>query len=108
VIALSRVRDWSLLRICNLIWASQFVTVKLVQRQMGLVFATFFPMTLATLLLIPIMRRERQHENPGRGPSRVPGSDVLQFILIGVFGQVVAQLFITWGCAGRSPRTPRS
>jgi drug/metabolite transporter (DMT)-like permease len=27
----------------------------------------------------------------------VPGSDVLQFILIGVFGQVVAQLFITWG-----------
>jgi drug/metabolite transporter (DMT)-like permease len=97
VIALSRVRDWSLLLICNLIWASQFVMVKLVQRQMGPVFATFFPMTLATLLLIPIVRRERQRDSPGRGPSRVPGSDVLQFILIGVFGQVVAQLFITWG-----------
>jgi drug/metabolite transporter (DMT)-like permease len=97
VVALSRVRDWSLLLICNLIWASQFVMVKLVQRQMGPVFATFFPMMLATLMLIPIMRRERQRENPGRGPARVPGSDVLQFILIGVFGQVVAQLFITWG-----------
>jgi drug/metabolite transporter (DMT)-like permease len=97
VVARSRVRDWSLLLICNLIWASQFVMVKLVQRQMGPVFATFFPMTLATLLLIPIVRRERQRENPGRGPARVPGSDILQFILIGVFGQVVAQLFITWG-----------
>jgi len=97
VIALSRVRDWSLLLICNLIWASQFVMVKLVQRQIGPVFATFFPMTLATLMLIPIVRRERQRENLGRGPSRVPESDVLQFILIGVFGQVVAQLFITWG-----------
>jgi drug/metabolite transporter (DMT)-like permease len=97
VIARSRVRDWSLLLICNLIWASQFVMVKLVQRQMGPVFATFFPVTLATLMLIPIMRRERQRENPGRGPARVPGSDVLQFILIGVLGQVVAQLFITWG-----------
>ena len=97
MIARSRVRDWSLLLICNLIWASQFVMVKLVQRQMGPVFATFFPMMLATLMLIPIMRRERQRENPGRGPARVPGSDVLQFILIGVFGQVVAQLFITWG-----------
>jgi drug/metabolite transporter (DMT)-like permease len=97
VIARSRVRDWSLLLICNLIWASQFVMVKLVQRQMGPVFATFFPMTLATLMLIPIVRRERQRENPGRGPARVPGSDVLQFILIGVLGQVVAQLFITWG-----------
>lgn len=97
MIARSRVRDWSLLLICNLIWASQFVMVKLVQRQMGPVFATFFPVTLATLMLIPIMRRERQRENPGRGPARVPGSDVLQFILIGVLGQVVAQLFITWG-----------
>ena len=97
MIARSRVRDWSLLLICNLIWASQFVMVKLVQRQMGPVFATFFPMTLATLMLIPIVRRERQRENPGRGPARVPGSDVLQFILIGVLGQVVAQLFITWG-----------
>ena len=92
----SRLRDWSLLLVCNLIWASQFVMVKLVQQQMGPVFATFFPMTLATLMLIPIVRRERRRENPASHAS-VPARDVFQFILIGVFGQVVAQLFITWG-----------
>jgi len=92
----SRLRDWTLLLVCNLIWASQFVMVKLVQEQMGPVFATFFPMTLATLLLIPIVRRERQLQNPASS-SRIPGKDILEFILIGLLGQVVAQLFITWG-----------
>ena len=95
MIAAARFRDWYLLLVCNLIWASQFVMVKLVQRQMGPVFATFFPMTLATLLLIPIVRREQMRI--GGDPSRLPTRDILRFILIGVFGQVVAQLFITWG-----------
>ncbi len=91
----ARFRDWTLLLVCNLIWASQFVMVKLVQEQMGPVFATFFPITLAMLLLIPVVRRERSKltgEN-----ARIPAHDVLEFILIGVCGQVVAQLFITWG-----------
>lgn len=91
----ARFRDWTLLLVCNLIWASQFVMVKLVQAQMGPVFATFFPITLAMLLLIPVVRRERSKltgEN-----ARIPIHDVLEFILIGIFGQVVAQLFITWG-----------
>jgi drug/metabolite transporter (DMT)-like permease len=93
--AAARLRDWTFLLICNLIWASQFVMVKLVQRQMGPVFATFFPITLAMLFLIPVVRRERSRlpENAGR----IPTHDILEFILIGVFGQVVAQLFITWG-----------
>jgi drug/metabolite transporter (DMT)-like permease len=96
VIARSRVRDWALLLVCNLIWASQFVMVRLVQAQMGPVFATFFPMTLATLLLIPIVRRE-QRGSPSEQNHGIPRRDILEFILIGVFGQVVAQLFITWG-----------
>lgn len=83
----ARLLDWSMLLACNLIWASQFVMVKLVQEQMGPVFATFFPMTLATLLLIPFVRRGRA----------VPSRDVKRFLYIGVFGQVAAQLFITWG-----------
>src|SRR6516164_331999 len=88
-------RDWAYLLLCNLIWASQFVMVKLVQQQMGPVFPTFFPMTLATLLLIPVVWCEKRPdaENGGRLPTR----HILEFILIGVFGQVVAQLFITWG-----------
>jgi len=89
--SLDRVRDWGLLLACNLIWSSQFVLVKIVQEQMGPVAATFFPMTLATLMLLPIVWRERSLK------GRMPRRDVLEFILIGVFGQVVAQLFITWG-----------
>lgn len=96
MIAIARLREWSLLVVCNLIWASQFVLVKIVQRQMGPVFATAFPLTLSTLLLILILRWKQpgvRSENHGR----MPAQDILGFILIGIFGQVVAQLFVTWG-----------
>lgn len=92
----ARLRDWGLLLACNLIWASQFVFVKIVQQQMGPVAATFFPMTFATLLLVPIVRREMRRAAPG-DPGPMPRRDVFEFILIGAFGQVVAQLFVTWG-----------
>jgi drug/metabolite transporter (DMT)-like permease len=91
-----RLKDWVLLILCNLIWASQFVMVKLVQREMGPVFATFLPMTLATLILMPIAWCERRR-NPAVVPSRVSWRDLLDFCLLGVLGQVVAQLFTTWG-----------
>jgi drug/metabolite transporter (DMT)-like permease len=90
-----RLRDWILLLLCNLMWASQFVLVKIVQEQMGPVAATSFPMLIATILLIPIVRWE-SHSQQVPLPS-VPGADWLRFLIIGVLGQVVAQLFITWG-----------
>jgi drug/metabolite transporter (DMT)-like permease len=90
----ARLVDWTLLLACNLIWASQFVLAKLVQERMGPVFATFVPMTLATLFLVPIVRRERRAR--GR-QDRPPARDVAQFVLIGVAGQVAAQLLVTWG-----------
>ena len=40
VFSTERFRDWILLLLCNLIWASQFVLVKIVQEQMGPVAAT--------------------------------------------------------------------
>jgi drug/metabolite transporter (DMT)-like permease len=89
MIGRGRLYDWFMLLACNLIWASQFVVVKLVQKQMGPLFAVFFPMAISMLLLIPIVRRQSS--------VRVPMADVKRFVLIGVFGQVVAQLFITWG-----------
>ncbi len=92
--ATSRLRDWFLLIACNLIWASQFVLAKLVQEQMGPVFATLLPMALATLCLVPLVRREQRQR--GR-PSRIAGADLARFALIGVLGQVVAQLGVTWG-----------
>jgi len=40
--------------------------VKIVQKQMGSVSPTFFPMTMATLLLVPIVRREvKAADSPG-------------------------------------------
>ena len=94
--SMQRFKDWALLMLCNLIWASQFVIVKLVQREMGPIFATFFPMTLATLVLIPIVRLQSRRTQ-GDSPLRLTWRDALDFILIGVFGQVVAQLCTTWG-----------
>ena len=71
--------------------------VKVAQEQMGPVFATFFPMTIATLILIPIVRKENKKNQNQVGTGRMPMADVRDFILIGVCGQVVAQLFVTWG-----------
>jgi drug/metabolite transporter (DMT)-like permease len=87
--SLVKFRDWALLLTCNLIWASQFVMVKLVQEQMGPLFAAAFPITLATILLTAVVAF--------RGSARLPRKHLFAFVLLGVCGQVVAQLFITWG-----------
>jgi drug/metabolite transporter (DMT)-like permease len=81
--------DWFLLLSCNLMWASQFVMVKLVQEQMGPLFAVTFPIALATILLLLLVGREPK--------SAVTRQDFRNFILLGIAGQLVAQLFITWG-----------
>src|SRR5438094_7690700 len=54
-------------------------------------------MTLATLLLIPIVRRERLRRAAANESSPLRARDIFEFILIGVFGQVAAQPCITWG-----------
>jgi drug/metabolite transporter (DMT)-like permease len=90
----SRLIDWILLIVCNLIWASQFVLAKLVQEEMGPIFATLLPMALATMCLIPLVHREQRRRG---GTPKVGRSDILRFAVIGIFGQVVAQLGITWG-----------
>jgi drug/metabolite transporter (DMT)-like permease len=96
VFSAQRLRDWILLLLCNLIWASQFVLVKIVQEQVGPVAATSFPMLIATVLLIPIVHFEMRSYK-GSIPKRAFRKDWLGFLTIGVLGQVVAQLFITWG-----------
>jgi drug/metabolite transporter (DMT)-like permease len=89
-------RDWSLLLLCNFIWASQFALVKLVQSEVGPLFTTAFPMVLATLLLAPVVAWERRSAS-GRRPASVRRTDLVAFATIGLFGQVIAQLFATWG-----------
>jgi drug/metabolite transporter (DMT)-like permease len=90
----ARLVDWSLLILCNLIWASQFVLAKLVQEQMGPIFATLLPMAIATICLIPLVRRQQSRRD--RRPP-VGRADIVRFVLIGVFGQIAAQLGTTWG-----------
>jgi drug/metabolite transporter (DMT)-like permease len=92
--AAGKLLDWLLLILCNLIWASQFVLAKLVQEQMGPIFATLLPMALATLCLVPLVRRQQRRRG---GAGRVPARDLGRFAVIGVFGQVLAQLGVTWG-----------
>jgi drug/metabolite transporter (DMT)-like permease len=85
----AKVLDWFWLLVCNLMWASQFVMVKLVQEQMGPLFAVTFPIALATILLVFLVRRETK--------IRMTSKDLWNFVLLGILGQLVAQLFITWG-----------
>jgi len=83
--------------VCNLIWASSFVWIKFAQLQVGPLFTTFFPITLATLMLIVLVGAARRRcRSEGKRPS-MPLRDVLDFILIGILGQVVTQFFGTWG-----------
>ncbi len=63
--------------------------VKLVQKQMGPLFAVTFPIALSTLMLIPLVRREQR--------VKISRRDIRDFILLGIAGQLIAQLFITWG-----------
>jgi drug/metabolite transporter (DMT)-like permease len=91
-----RLYDWGMLLFCNMIWGSQFVIYKIVQRQAGPVFAALFPVSIATLLLLPIILWKRQRTAPAVGSFSLR-RDLFQFILIGVFGQVVTQLFVAWG-----------
>jgi len=84
---LNRVRDWALLLVCNLIWGSQFVLVKVVENQVGPLTTVLLPMGIATLLLIPFAPR----------PWGMPRPDIVHFVLLGVAGQVAAQVGATWG-----------
>ena len=91
-----KLRDWSLLLLCNFIWASQFALVKLVQSEIGPLFTTMFPMVLVTVLLAPVVAWTRSRRS-SRAPVSYHLGDVGAFMTIGIFGQVIAQLFATWG-----------
>src|SRR2546426_4231670 len=62
-------RSWFFLFSCNLMWALQFTCVKLVQDQVGSLFTVWGPMTLATLMLYPLIRSERGKEGATKTES---------------------------------------
>jgi len=74
-------------------WALQFTCVKLVQDQVGSLFTVWGPMTLATVMLYPLVRLEAN--SPENRDWRT--SDILVFLLLAVVGVFPGQVFITWG-----------
>lgn len=92
----SRIRDWALLLFCNLIWGSSFVMSKLAQQQTGPLFTTFFPILLATIALFILVHRDHRRARTGKRP-KMPTRTFMEFVVIGLFGQVGAQFFGNWG-----------
>jgi len=93
-----KLTDWALLLACNFIWASQFVLVKLIQADVGPVFSTAAPMVVATLMLMPLALPSLVRRWFSSEGARLPSwQDITGFLALGVFGQVAAQLFVTWG-----------
>jgi drug/metabolite transporter (DMT)-like permease len=96
MINFSRLRDWGLLLVCNLIWGCQFIFLKIVQEQMGPLFATCFPLALSILVMIPIVHFMGRPAGT-RKLGQKSGGDFVPFLLLGVLGQSVVLLFGTWG-----------
>ncbi len=86
-------RSWLLLFSCNFMWALQFTCIKLVQDQVGSLFTVWGPMTLATVMLYPLVRLESKSVKNSERRS----SDILIFLLLAVVGVFPGQVLITWG-----------
>lgn len=82
--------SWLLLILCNLMWSLQFTCIKLTQNQVGPYFTVWGPMLLATLFLVPLIRKDF------RKPKR-KWTDLLAFGQLALLGAFPAQVFMTWG-----------
>lgn len=64
-----------------LIWAAQGTAVKFLDRHMGPIAITFVPFYVATLLMAPLLLRDRRHK------ARATAEDWKKFAVAGVGGQ---------------------
>jgi drug/metabolite transporter (DMT)-like permease len=87
-------RSWLLLFACNLMWALQFTCVKLVQDQVGALFTVWGPMTLATIMLLPMIVKERRRSQQ---KSERFQRDLFAFFLLALLGIFPGQVLVTWG-----------
>jgi drug/metabolite transporter (DMT)-like permease len=88
---MTKINAWLLLLSCNFMWAMQFTCIKLVQDQVGVIFTVWGPMLLATLLLIPFLKRDKTQR------KKLDFSDVKTFVSLALLGAFPAQVIITWG-----------
>jgi drug/metabolite transporter (DMT)-like permease len=89
----NKLRYLLLLALVNLIWAGQGTAIKFLDGHLGPIAITFLPFYVATLLMTPLLVRERRH----RSAPLPTLKDWSQFAVAGVVGQVLAQLGMTWG-----------
>lgn len=87
-------RSWLYLFSCNLMWALQFTCIKLVQDQVGTLFTVWAPMTLATVMLYPLVRAERKASTAQRKRG---WRDVALFFVLALAGVFPGQVLVTWG-----------
>ncbi len=90
-----RMVGFVLLLICvNLIWAGQPTAIKYIpSNQLGPFAIAFLPLIFATLILLPLLWKQKT----GNHVARPTTQDWMRFTIAGVFGQLVAQLGMTWG-----------
>lgn len=89
-----RAKSWFFLFSCNLMWALQFTCVKLVQDDVGTIFTVWAPMTLATIMLYPIVISEKKEEFANSPRLRC---DLILFLILAALGIFPGQILITWG-----------
>lgn len=82
--------SWTLLLLCNLMWALQFTCIKLIQDQVGPYFTVWAPMVMATLLMTPFILTEKPKEKRG-------WKDWMLFFRLALLGVFPAQVLMTWG-----------
>lgn len=74
-------------------WALQFTCIKLVQNQVGPLFTVWGPMTLATIMLYPLIRFEPRQQ----GERHFQKRRWLTYLALAGFGVVPGQVLMTWG-----------
>jgi drug/metabolite transporter (DMT)-like permease len=75
-------------------WALQFTCIKLVQDQVGSLVTVWGPMTLATVMLWPLIRMERKGRTTASG---FHWRDALMYLLLAGVGVFPGQVLVTWG-----------
>jgi len=92
----SRVRDWGLLLLTNFLWASSYSVIGFVDRTLGPLATATLPAVVTTLLMIPIVRRERRRVW-GQGLILTEWRDWWNFLVLALAGAIPGQLFLAWG-----------